>query len=92
LSNGGRFYFPGFEPIIGQEKIMQFIANEGINITAETVDVGRAISNDLAYSYGKARIKKGEVVSNYNYVRIWEIDETHKWNILLEVFSAIENE
>ena len=48
LSNGGRFYFPGFEPIIGQEKIMQFIANEGINITAETVDVGRAISNDLA--------------------------------------------
>ena len=34
--------------------------------------------------------KKGEIVSNYNYVRIWEIDSDHKWNVLLEVFSAVE--
>ncbi|MFI5139178.1 MAG: DUF4440 domain-containing protein, partial [Sphingobacteriales bacterium] len=92
LSPEGRYYFPGFEPITGQDKIMQFIANEGINITAETTNAGRSTSNDLAYTYGKARIKKGDVVSNYNYVRIWEIDASHKWNILLEVFSAIEND
>jgi hypothetical protein len=71
---------------------MKFIDNEAISITAETVNAGRASSNDLAYSYGKARIKKGNIVSNFNYVRIWELDKTHKWNILLEVFSAIENE
>jgi hypothetical protein len=52
--------------------------------------VGRSTSNDLAYSYGRARIKKGEIVSNYNYVRIWEIDKEHKWNVILEVFSAVE--
>jgi hypothetical protein len=23
-------------------------------------------------------------------VRIWEIDKEHKWNVLLEVFSAVE--
>jgi len=92
LSPEGRYYFPGFEPLIGQDKIMQFIDNEGITITAETVSAGRSTSNDLAYTYGKARIKKGEIVSNYNYVRIWEIDANHKWDILLEVFSAIENE
>jgi hypothetical protein len=92
LSPEGRFYFPGFEPLIGQDKIMQFIDNEGISITAETISAGRSTSNDLAYTYGKARIKKGEIVSNYNYVRIWEIDKNHKWDILLEVFSAIENE
>jgi hypothetical protein len=92
LSPEGRYYFPGFEPIIGQDKIMQFIDNEAITITAQTVDAGRSTSNDLAYSYGTARIKKGEVVSNYNYVRIWEIDKNFKWDILLEVFSAVENE
>ena len=91
LSPEGRYYFPGFEPVIGQDKIMKFIDNEAISITAETVNAGRSASNDLAYSYGTARITKGEVVSNYNYVRIWEIDKNHKWDILLEVFSAIEN-
>lgn len=92
LSPEGRYYFPGFEPLTGQDKIMQFLDNEAITITAETTNAGRATSNDLAYSYGKARIKKGDIVSNFNYVRIWEIDANHKWDILLEVFSAIENE
>ena len=92
LSPEGRYYFPGFEPITGQDKIMQFIDNEAINISAETVNAGRSTSNDLAYSYGTARITKGQVVSNYNYVRIWEIDKDHKWDILLEIFSAVEND
>jgi len=92
FSPEGRYYFPGFEPLTGQDKVMKFIDNEGIIITAQTTNAGRATSNDLAYTYGKARIKKGTIVSNYNYVRIWEIDASHKWNILLEVFSAIEND
>jgi hypothetical protein len=92
LSPEGRFYFPGFEPLTGQDKVMKFIDNEGITITAQTTNAGRSTSNDLAYTYGKARIKKGDIVSNYNYVRVWEIDASHKWNILLEVFSAVEND
>jgi hypothetical protein len=92
LSSEGRYYFPGFEPMTGPDVIMKFINNEAISITAETTDAGRSVSNDLAYSYGHARITKGNVVGNYNYVRIWEIDQNKKWNILLEVFSAIENE
>jgi len=92
LSPEGHYYFPGFEPIVGQDKIMKFIDNEAITITAETIDAGRSTSNDLAYSYGTARITKGQVVSNYNYVRVWSIDKDHKWDILLEVFSAVEND
>jgi len=89
LSPEGRFYFPGFEPIVGRDKILQFINNEAISVIAETTSVGRADSKDLAYSYGKAQIKKGNITSDYNYVRIWEFDQA-KWNVLLEVFSAIE--
>jgi ketosteroid isomerase-like protein len=90
LSPEGRYYFPGFEPITGVDKTLKFLANEAVNISAETVNAGRSISNDLAYSYGTARIKKGNIVSSYNYVRIWELDKQHKWNVLLEVFSAVE--
>ena len=92
FSTEGRFYFPGFQPIVGVDKTMKFLNNEGISITAETVNAGRSTSGDLAYSYGKARIKKGNIVSNYSYVRIWQPDANHRWNIVLEIFSAIENE
>ncbi|GAB2987156.1 hypothetical protein GCM10027049_28850 [Mucilaginibacter puniceus] len=91
LSPESRYYFPGFEPIIGTDKVLNFIASNAVSISAETVNGGRSSSNDLAYTYGKARITKGKIVSNFNYVRIWELDNSFKWNILLEVFSAIEN-
>ncbi|HEK21783.1 MULTISPECIES: DUF4440 domain-containing protein [unclassified Mucilaginibacter] len=91
LSPEARYYFPGFEPITGTDKILKFLANEAITITAQTVSAGRSSSNDLAYSYGTARIKKGNVVNNYNYVRVWEIDANHRWNLLVEIFSTVEN-
>lgn len=90
LSAEGRYYFPGVEPMVGQDRVMKFIDNEGISINAETINAGRSVSSDLAYSYGSASIKQGTVTNNYYYVRIWEMDKNHKWNILLEVFSAVE--
>jgi len=90
LSPEGRYYFPGVEPMVGQDRVMKFIDNEGIVINAETINAGRATSSDLAYSYGSASIKQGTVTNSYYYVRIWEMDKNHKWDILLEVFSAVE--
>jgi len=88
----GHLYFPGFEPMVGTDKTLQFVANQAISISGETLSAGRATSNDLAYSYGTARIRKGNIVSNYYYVRVWEQDAQHRWNVLLEIFSAVENE
>lgn len=90
LSPEGRFYFPGFEPMTGVDKTLKFLDNEAITISAETSNAGRATSGDLAYTYGTARIKKGNIVSAYNYVRIWEANAQHEWSILLEIFSAVE--
>lgn len=90
LTLDSRYFFPGFEPIVGQDKILQFVGNQAISIEALNTGAGRAISSDLAYSYGKAKIKKGEITNNYNYIRIWEPDKVHKWNILVEMFSPIE--
>ena len=91
LSPEGRYYFPGFEPMTGTDKVLKFINNNAIAIAAETTGAGRSSSGDLAYSHGKATIKKGNIVNHYHYVRIWEVDAAHKWNILLEVFSPVEN-
>lgn len=90
LSLDGRFLFPGFEPVIGQDKILQFINNQAISIEALNTGAGRSLSGDLAYSYGKAKIKKGGITNNYNYIRIWEPDKSHKWNIIAEIFSSVE--
>ncbi|MGI4749358.1 MAG: hypothetical protein ACRYFB_01890 [Janthinobacterium lividum] len=90
LTLDGRYFFPGFEPVIGQDKILQFIGNQAISIEALNTGAGRAASSDLAYSYGKATIKKGEITNKYNYIRIWEPDNAHKWNILAEIFSPID--
>jgi hypothetical protein len=91
LSPEARYYFPGFEPITGTDKILKFLNNQAISISAENISGARSISNDLAYTYGRARITKGNIVSNYHYVRIWEVDAAHKWNVLLEIFAAVEN-
>lgn len=90
LSPEARYYFPGFEPMMGTDQILKFLNNQAITITAENISGARSISNDLAYTYGRARIKKGNIVSNFHYVRIWEIDAAHKWNVLLEIFSAVD--
>lgn len=90
LSPEGRFYFPGFEPMTGTDQVMRFVESQAIYITAETVNAGRAGSNDLAFSHGTARIKKGNIVSSFNYVRLWEMGKDYKWNIILEIFSAVE--
>ena len=91
LSPQGHYYFPGYEPIVGQDSVLRFIKSEGISINAVTTSAGRAASNDLAYTYGTAKITKGNLTADYNYVRIWELEPGDKWNILLEVFAAIEN-
>ncbi len=90
LTLDGRYFFPGFEPVIGQDKILQFVSNQAISIEALNTGGGRASSSDLAYSYGKATIKKGEITNKYNYIRIWEPDNAHKWNILAEIFSPAD--
>jgi len=91
LSPEGRYYFPGFEAMTGTDQVLKFINNNAINIAAENTGAGRSTSGDLAYSYGKATIKKGNMVNHYHYVRIWEVDAAAKWNIILEVFSPVEN-
>jgi ketosteroid isomerase-like protein len=77
-----RLYYPGYLPIIGKEKALDFLKNHHLDIETEPTFTDRAFSGDLAYTYGKASIS-GKA---YSYVRIWKISETMKWNVILDVY------
>ncbi len=86
MSDDAHLLFPGFEPIIGKQNIIDFLRSKALKITTEPVKADRALGSDLAYSYGSASIVKDKQTSIYNYIRLWEIQNDHKWNVILEIF------
>ena len=90
LGENARMLFPGYEPLIGRRNITDFLRYQELSINTEFVEADRALGGDLAYSYGKATVTKNKVVKMYNYVRIWEVQEGFKWNVILEVFTPSE--
>lgn len=87
LGDDARLLFPGYEPIIGKGNITDFLRYQDLSITTEPLKANRSLGSDLAYTYGKATVTKDNKVNSYNYVRIWEVQEGYKWNVILEVFS-----
>jgi hypothetical protein len=82
----GRLLFPGYEPIVGKTKINNFLSRQQIIVETMPAVANRALGSDLAYTYGKAQITRNNVVSQFNYVRVWESQEGFTWNILLEIY------
>ncbi|MDB5013528.1 MAG: hypothetical protein JWQ25_1730 [Daejeonella sp.] len=87
LAENSRLLFPGHEPITGRRNITDFLRYEGLSVITEPTEADRALGGDLAYTYGKATITKNKVDKVYNYVRIWEVQEGYKWNVILEIFT-----
>ena len=90
LADDARLLFPGQEPIIGKRNITDFLRYQELEINTEVSDADRATGSDLAYTYGTASIAKGGQASIFHYVRIWEVQDGHKWNVILEVYSPDE--
>ncbi|MBE7175529.1 MAG: hypothetical protein INR69_03950 [Mucilaginibacter polytrichastri] len=83
----GRLLFPTYAPITGEANLNFFLRNNKIAIKAEPIGAGRAASNDLAYSYGRATVVYNKNPQNFYYLRVWEIDEKHRWNIVTEIYT-----
>jgi len=87
MGENTRLLFPGEEPIIGKARINNFIGRNQISIESEPLRSDRALGSDLAYSYGIAYVTKNKLITKYHYVRIWESQEEHKWNVILEIYT-----
>jgi hypothetical protein len=91
LAENSRFLFQGEEPIIGKARINNFLGKNQISIESETLNADRATGSDLAYSYGIAYVTRNKLITKYHYVRIWESQEEHKWNVILEIYTPASN-
>ncbi len=91
LAENSRLLFPGEEPIIGKARIHNFIGKNKISIESEPIRADRALGSDLAYSYGTAYINRNKLITKYHYIRIWESQEEHKWNVILDIYTPASN-
>lgn len=85
LTDNSRLLFSGFSAQIGSENIINFLKKNKIDIKTENVAVDRAYSGELAYSYGDAKVIKDDRVQNFYYIRVWEVNDEFKWNVLVEM-------
>jgi hypothetical protein len=92
LADDARLLFPGHEPIIGKRNVTDFLRYQELEINTEVTEGDRATGSDLAYTYGTANIMKGGQNKQFHYVRIWEVQDGHKWNVILEVYSPVETQ
>jgi hypothetical protein len=81
------FLFPGNEPLIGYQMVEEFLSKKDIRINTTNTAVDRAISGDMAYTYGTAHVTQSKRTMIYHYVRIWKIRDG-KWYVLFEALTA----
>ncbi len=77
-----RLYFPGYLPVIGKDEAIKFLSDQKLNINSSPTFTDRAISGDLAYTYGTGVVSG----KSYHYIRIWQIDPQMKWNIIIDAY------
>jgi hypothetical protein len=85
LAEDSRLLFSGFSPILGKKNIQNFLVKNKIDIKTTPVGVDRSLSGELAFSYGDAKVIKDNLVQNFYYLRIWELNQDYKWNVLVEM-------
>lgn len=85
LADDARLLFSGFSPVLGKENIQNFLIKNKIDIKTTPLEVDRSLSGELAFSYGEAKVIKDNVVQNFYYLRIWELNQSYKWNVLVEM-------
>jgi len=91
LNTDSRLSFPGYEPVIGKDKIVGFYNSVFSKITLKTTQVDRASGGDLAYTYGLATIDyRTDLRESFHYIFIYERQADHNWNLIQQIYTPAE--
>lgn len=91
LNHDARVIFPGYEPIVGKDKVLAFYNGMVGKMALKTTGADKAAGGDLAYTYGVATIDyKADLRESFNYVFIYERQADHNWNLIEQVFTPAE--
>jgi ketosteroid isomerase-like protein len=91
LNPDARVLFPGYEPVIGKDKIVAFYNSLVDKISFKTTVADKANGGDLAYTYGVATIDyRTDLRESFNYVFIYERQPDHNWNLIEQIYTPAE--
>lgn len=91
LNHDARVIFPGYEPVIGKDKIIAFYNSMIDKMSLKTVGADKAAGGDLAYTYGVATIDyRTDLRESFNYVFIYERQPDFNWNLIQQIYVPAE--
>ncbi|MBB5635932.1 hypothetical protein HDF26_003628 [Pedobacter cryoconitis] len=91
LNPDARVIFPGYEPVIGKDKIIAFYNSMVSKMSIRTVGADKALGGDLAYTYGIATIDyRTDLRESFNYVFIYERQPDYNWNLIQQIYTPAE--
>lgn len=90
LADDTRLLFPGFEPVTGKKAVSEFWKKQGVKTLSAASAADRALSGELAYTYGTASITRNGEDKVYGYVRIWQVQPGFIWKVLVELYTPAE--
>jgi len=91
LNPDARVIFPGYEPVIGKDKIIAFYNSMVSKMSIRTIGADKALGGDLAYTYGVATIDyRTDLRESFNYVFIYERQPDFNWNLIQQVYTPAE--
>jgi len=88
LAASTRLHRPNVMPIVGDKRILQWLATQSAFTTADTRYTEAARSGDLGYSWGTYSTKgtRGTPASGF-YVRVWTRERNGQWKLALDILQ-----
>ena len=76
-------------PIVGDKRILQWLATQPAFATADTRFAEAARSGDLGYTWGTYSTKgrSGRATTGGFYVRVWVRERNGQWKLALDVLQ-----
>ena len=88
LASYARLHRPTVMPIVGERRILQWVASQPAYSTADSRYSEAARSGDLGYTWGSYSLsaRRGKPESGF-YVRVWARERNGQWKLALDVLQ-----
>jgi len=88
LAASARLHRPNATPLVGDKRILQYLATQPAFTTTDTRYTEAAKSGDLGYSWGTYSTKGARgATANGFYVRVWVRERNGQWKVALDVLQ-----
>jgi len=88
LAPSARLHRPNVLPVVGERRILQWLASQPAFSTADSRHAEAARSGDLGYTWGMYAVTQRNVAAQSGYyVRVWVRERGGQWKLALDVLQ-----